>query len=600
MSRQDVARSIRLSETVSPFGPGAVVDILGESFMVPTGDHWPPARLLQPVICDPLAARLGVDELWAAPSQPDGEASRAPGLEFRRFPAWLFCQECRAMTRWGRSDEKGRTPECPRCEGRLVPMRFVLVCTTRSHLGDVPWPEWVHRVSASECGEKDRLRFLPSIGGSEGLASLTVQCDACKTTRSLGDLRADTLKQDGFSCRGSQPWDSGWGECGEPLDVQQRGATSLHFAEVIPAIDIPEVDGRDADLDDQLRQHAFFETIVADSTSSLATTLIAEVSKTLGRRVDEVSSRLATMSGGAPPLRDATRGLKSAEFEAFLGALKDATPVADFVTRISASSAGTTPVDDELRRVIPDVVLVDRLREVRVVRGFRRHRLDAEFVDAVPRIPQQKRWLPAVEGFGEGIFLRLAAEIVEAWARRSSVVDRVAEIRRNQKDSVLGQRLPDATPHYLLLHSFAHALMSELSFQSGYTAPSLRERIYCENDGDYGVFVYTTSSDIEGTLGGLVRQGEADLLGPVIVRAVRRAAWCGNDPVCSESPGHSIDGLNLAACHSCLLAPETSCESYNLLLDRALVSGIDDGVGLLGPLVTLTDMQMLTRSRVES
>src|SRR5690606_10681834 len=111
----------------------------------------------------------------------------------------------------------------------------------------------------------------------------------------------------------------------------------------------------------------------------------------------------------------------------------------------------------------------------------------------------------------------------------------------------------------------------------------LKERIYCEAEGDYGIFIYTTTSDVEGTLGGLVRQGEPDLLVGTIVRALEQAAWCPNDPVCSESEPQSIDGLNLAACHACSLAPETSCESSNLLLDRTFVVGSERITGFFGP-----------------
>ena len=37
------------------------------------------------------------------------------------------------------------------------------------------------------------------------------------------------------------------------------------------------------------------------------------------------------------------------------------------------------------------------------------------------------------------------------------------------------------------------------------------------------------------------------------------------------------DTISIAACHSCLLLPETSCEFHNRYLDRALLVGsVDD------------------------
>ena len=105
----------------------------------------------------------------------------------------------------------------------------------------------------------------------------------------------------------------------------------------------------------------------------------------------------------------------------------------------------------------------------------------------------------------------------------------------------------------------------------------MRERLYCESDDPnrpmQGVLVYTASGDAEGTLGGLVRQGEPDRLKLVIEQALRRMEWCSSDPVCIESPGQGSDNANLAACHGCVLLPETSCETGNRLLDRGVLIG---------------------------
>ena len=56
-------------------------------------------------------------------------------------------------------------------------------------------------------------------------------------------------------------------------------------------------------------------------------------------------------------------------------------------------------------------------------------------------------------------------------------------------------------------------------------------------------------------------------------------SWCSSDPVCIESSGNGADGLNLAACHACVLAPETSCEMNNSFLDRGLLFGTHDAGG---------------------
>ena len=88
-----------------------------------------------------------------------------------------------------------------------------------------------------------------------------------------------------------------------------------------------------------------------------------------------------------------------------------------------------------------------------------------------------------------------------------------------------------------------------------------------------GILIYTASGDLEGTMGGLVRQGEPDRFKSTLFRALRRAQWCSSDPVCIESAGQGVDNANLAACHGCVLISETSCEEGNRLLDRALMIG---------------------------
>lgn len=88
-----------------------------------------------------------------------------------------------------------------------------------------------------------------------------------------------------------------------------------------------------------------------------------------------------------------------------------------------------------------------------------------------------------------------------------------------------------------------------------------------------GILIYTSSGDSDGTMGGLVRQGDPGRLEAIIHEATRKAAWCSSDPICIESRGQGSDNANLAACHACALLPETSCEAGNRVLDRGLVVG---------------------------
>ena len=128
-----------------------------------------------------------------------------------------------------------------------------------------------------------------------------------------------------------------------------------------------------------------------------------------------------------------------------------------------------------------------------------------------------------------------------------------------------------------MLHTIAHLLIKQLSFECGYSIASLRERLYCSEATDgkemSGILIYTASGDSEGTLGGLVRQGRCDTFPAIFKKAIESAITCSNDPVCSLSWGQGRDSLNLSACYSCALIPETSCEEFNVFLDRAMIVG---------------------------
>src|SRR5208283_412375 len=83
----------------------------------------------------------------------------------------------------------------------------------------------------------------------------------------------------------------------------------------------------------------------------------------------------------------------------------------------------------------------------------------------------------------------------------------------------------------------------------------------------------------QGTLGGL--SGMAEQAGALLARATKRLALCSNDPICAEHSSGSDDyPLQGAACHACLLVPETSCEARNSRLDRGLLAKTVLGKGL--------------------
>lgn len=86
---------VRQSQTVVPFGVGAVFDIQGESFVATGIGDWP-TRGRQKVESPRLASRLGVTGFYAAPATANDrfDTPDAPGAPYIRFPSWLFCGAC--------------------------------------------------------------------------------------------------------------------------------------------------------------------------------------------------------------------------------------------------------------------------------------------------------------------------------------------------------------------------------------------------------------------------------------------------------------------------------------------------------------------------
>src|SRR6266536_309603 len=120
VERAAAARKVRRAQAVNPSGVGAIVDVVGESFVAEDVSRWRGRREVLPA--PRVAALFNVAELRTPP------AMEAPGdgIPFYRFPEWLFCGRCRVMIRWHPKREKpGQPPRCGRCPDRppqLVPM----------------------------------------------------------------------------------------------------------------------------------------------------------------------------------------------------------------------------------------------------------------------------------------------------------------------------------------------------------------------------------------------------------------------------------------------------------------------------------------------
>jgi len=198
------------------------------------------------------------------------------------------------------------------------------------------------------------------------------------------------------------------------------------------------------------------------------------------------------------------------------------------------------------------------------------------------------KYLPAITSFGEGVFFEFDNSILDEWVRSNpKIQERISILigNKQQFESVFNEDF-DLNPKYVLIHTFSHLIIKELEYLCGYPSTSIQERLYIdENPEMNGVLIYTIAGS-EGGYGGLTSLCDDDRIKKLIESAMIRAIDCATDPICYHTHGQGVANLNLSACFSCTLLPETSCEKFNCYLDRRIL--IDKDYGYFKNLINKT------------
>jgi len=601
---------VRRSQYISPYGVGAIYDIGKESFVATDITRW--SRNSGDVIhLKRLESRLRIREFRMPPVSSDRWGNPSRYVEYARFPTWMFCPSCREMAQITTKLETGDVPVCEsaKCKGKkrsLVPMRFVSACES-GHLEDVDWHWWAHSrkdiAESGRCSDRTKLKFRTLSNRGSGLASLEIRCDACGAGRSLDGITAPgAVKR---KCNARQPWErrdiGSNNTCDKIPRVLQRGASNLYYPKVVSALDIPtelEVEAK-GDFEDVIKGHTLYSFAfkkMKNSKGDVLDSLMEEMASEVGCEIDLVRSILhkdvfGDELGNGVDDRDSAPSSSYSESEI----LEEEWPIlvsppADTSSDVFRAESFDLSIQNPsfgVEDVLENLVVVHKLREVRALRGF--HRINPGDDDSMVPVDlgQSQAWLPAIEVFGEGIFFSLNKRKLQLWEQTfaSALNSRVEQMQKNHEESGLNY-LPIPTPRFVMLHTLSHILMRQLSFECGYSASSLRERIYCSSDSSSvdmaGVLIYTADSDSEGSLGGLAREGHPDRFIPTLLTALERSIWCSTDPICMESFGQGMKGLNMAACHACSLVSETSCVYGNVLLDRMMLIGSSEQNGDYG------------------
>jgi len=639
--------NVRSSQLLSPFGVGQIVNFPKElSLMVCGLDLWD-EKITQGKInrgndsidegelrfSEPRLEKVLDVKYFVKPFEYKTAGNKNNYLEIPavRFPGWHYCtnHKCGRMTLvpLSQADEKIECISCwdgnSKYKWKMNPVRFVAACPS-GHIQDVPFKEWVHNGVVPNDERQHEISYHTG-GGSGDLGSINMKC-TCGERRSLTGLMnirkddqtvfdsalarigldiKDGPKFDpnnpndnnplGQFCKGHKPWLGIEGikntnKCNNHLQVLIRGASNVHFSEIQSAIYLPsssedsnEYVNRVIDelTKDKLRSYyeqdgglVLLPTIL-ESQSVVKNGCISKEDLLSGVLVELAHKEACNEVSEMP----AELKLRLEEYKYILkGRDSENSDLKALVKTFEGYDDQAT-----LEKYFDSVVLIEKLKETKVFKGFSR-------INPMNRINKkdlsnkQVTWLPAVEVYGEGFFLKFNDKIVDDWLTEhgtihEDIIERYyASMRKRQpKDEDR-----NINPFFVAMHTFTHLLIKKLCFDCGYGSSSLREKLYFSDDPESrmnGILIYTSSGDSEGSLGGLVRQGNKANLGPLIKNAIAEAEWCSADPVCSDigkSSGQGPDNVNGSACHNCCILPETSCEEFNMLLDRATVIGTLD------------------------
>lgn len=506
--------------------------------------------------------------------------------------------------------------------GLLKPAPLILICPN-GHISDIPWYKFFcaalkHEKMDDEngfelfgydcedccCGGKHHIKWLNSRNQAESWG--TLKCSNCGLSVSLAGIM--NIKP---YCRGERPWinkDNTYERCqtmGQKTKMQVAMVTSnsIYYASGFSSLYIPK-----------------------DFIPKKAGQLSDEARTALGKVTDKYNAKVASKPGltkdkfWAKNYGDCNDFIEDAKLDwnlynltdfdyesiknMFLGLAQeevDNDPAATYrLTEFEVFTDTNEPnrkfeslefneieIPDLLKPYFKTIKQVNTLSLTSTQLGFGRVNMPSSKLDENGKIvppgdemkpifdgtPADIYVLPANQTFGEGLFFAFDMGDIEQWAEEYDL-NKYYECQLDA-DS-MGEFLYKEISLYgrakfYLLHTFSHVLMKELEFSCGYPTASLNERLYY-SDKMCGVLIYTADG-AEGSMGGLVWQGQPRLIRSIVESAMKRAVNCSSDPLCWENE----DGLNRASCFCCTMVSETSCEHQNMGLDRRVL--VDDNHG---------------------
>jgi hypothetical protein len=569
--------SVRRSQLITTYGVGSIIPVDDQSVMVAGLDQWPVGL---PDVFEPRLESLLAVRGFVRP--PASESEKARDIPVVRFPTVYSCPVCERLD-FINYLASTSSNECLKCGVSLVPSRFIIVCQT-GHIDEFPYFEWVHQ-DTEFAKEIEHQLTIGSSGVSASLSDVVVKCSCGVRPRTMAGSFSKGALRGVKRCNGRRPWIGDHEHCDEMPRTLQRGASNVYFPIVQSALSIPPwSEGAHKIIQNHWVVFQHLEGVALKGVID-GMGLARGTAYTSDSLVKAVIQRKEGVSSGS---------LRVEEYEALCNGQKEHSREQEFVCVLAAGAETVSDIFDL-------TMAATKLREVRALTGFTRLQPPApgEEPSRIAKLSLDPMgWFPAIEVKGEGVFFRFPEERLRSWESKPEVRDRAAKVDFNYRRRFAAQkRVPDrtVTPRLLLVHTMAHALINQWSLDCGYPASSLRERLFVSSPQDResfaGLLIYTATTDAAGSLGGVVGRADKNKLRASLVGALQRVAWCSADPLCVEADAAGVDSLNLAACHACVLLPETSCEEQNVLLDRAMLVGtpMDPSFGYFRDIIDMAE-----------
>ena len=572
---------IRTSQLLTTFGIGSIVDFVKKTTIIGGADNWFDDKDENRKIVNENLQDITGESFFVLPKANGDEyiSEKNQDIESYIFPKLLYCPICKQIIHY--KDSKDHlSQDGKKCKGHLVPSRFVVICQN-GHIDDFPYSQWLHNGEKCPSGKKSPRIKMYNADNRNDIGSLILECEECNKKRSMvGIFEPNALNRiKNYHCSGKHPHlgDDYKEECELMPTGKLRTSSSIYFPINYSALLIPP-------------------------WSQKALYCIEKIYKYLSgmsedKRKDIIQEEVLNCNANLT-MEDCMKAYRILEEKREKKIIRTESDIYQDEYNVLCRdnivderySAHHATIPSDFGKYFESITVVDRLVVTMALTGFTRlyspnSDKDSHIVSLFKKKPE---WFPGVELNGEGVFFRFKSSAIDEWLQ--NIGDRYSDLKKAYNESYL--KSPKFSVKYIMLHTFAHLLIRQIADECGYSAASIKERIYSDfsdkEDGEMsGVLIYLSSSDSDGSMGGLISVAEdTELLDKVLKKMLQEAMWCSADPVCALSKHQGYESLNYAACYACTLLPETSCEFSNILLDRVSIVGQVDNykLGLMGDL----------------